>query len=182
MRASTPNSPWIEHRELDEPSTFFANVTQKDATMITNELANRAFSHSLTAMDTEPVESYNSASVRYNSEEFYGIMIDTGAAHLSTAGYGQFQALKRFTGPTATLDKSREGEATVRYGIGTTSSLGPAIINSPIGKIEFHIMDADVPFLLCLADMNRMRVKLDNLTNVLNTPRGDIPVMPRLGH
>jgi hypothetical protein len=154
------------------------------------ELANRAAEHSLTLSDSttpllqelqdlQAVYSNNSES-RYSSKQFHGIMIDTGAAKRSTAGYGQFQALQRIT--PVDIDYSTKGMVSVQFGIGSTSSMGSTMVKTPIGQVEFHIVKADTPFLLSLADMDKLHVYLNNLQDVLVTLNGDVPVVRRFGH
>jgi hypothetical protein len=58
---------------------------------------------------------------------------------------------------------------TVQFGIGTTSSLGSILLPTPIGDIEFHIVDTSTPFLLSLADMDKLEVYFNNLTDQLVT-------------
>ena len=77
-----------------------------------------------------------------------GIMIDTGAAQRSTAGEGQFLALQQIR--DIKLNKSRAGEAIIKFGIGQTSSLGTIDVNTPVSQVTFHVVPADVPFLFCL--------------------------------
>jgi hypothetical protein len=98
-----------------------------------------------------------------------GIMIDTGASRKSTAGYGQFQALQNTE--NIALDTSTAGQVNVQFGIGTTSSIGSARVQTPIGNIQFHIVDADTPFLPCLADMDNLGVYYNNLKNVIVAPK-----------
>ena len=117
---------------------------------------------------------------RYSSGIFMGIMIDTGASYRSTAGDDQFLALQRIQ--RVSLDKSRAGEANVTFGIGSTTSLGTADVRTPLGVITFHIVPADVPFLLCLQDMNQLQVKYDNLENVLIQRSIRTPVVVAFGH
>ena len=88
--------------------TTFRDLTSEKATSTCIELANKAFSHSLTAinttetttapnttaLNTDPFAYNASTKSRYTSTVFMGIMIDTGASRKSTAGYGQFQALQ----------------------------------------------------------------------------------------
>ncbi|SLM34183.1 integrase core domain protein [Lasallia pustulata] len=107
-------------------------------------------------------------SNRYTSKEFYGVMIDTGASKRSTAGYGQYLAYKKIN--NIPVDISKAGAVHVQFGIGSTSSIGSIIINTPVGRIEFHIVKADTPFLLCIADMDNLKVYYNNLENVLVTP------------
>ena len=109
-----------------------------------------------------------------------GIMIDTGAAIRSTAREGQFQALQRIQ--DVRLDKSRAGEANITFGIGQTSSLGTVDVSTPVGQITFHVVPADVPFLFCLADIDRLRVKFDNLDNIVIQGNQKTPVVRAFGH
>jgi hypothetical protein len=84
---------------IDHFYTSFGQVEQQEAVSMAANLANRAFSHTvMTADETTPFPmtdqdpfSYNTTS-RYTADNFFGIMIDTGASQRSTAGYGQFVA------------------------------------------------------------------------------------------
>jgi hypothetical protein len=112
---------------------------------------------------TEDVTTY--LTTRYSSGIFMGILVDTGAAVRSTAGLNQFQALQRVQ--RVPLNTSTAGQAKIMFGIGETSSLGTADVKTPIGTVTFHIVPADVLFLLCLEDIDKLNVKFDNLDNVL---------------
>jgi hypothetical protein len=70
----------------------------------------------------------------------------------------------------------------MQFSIGTTSSIGSTIVTTPIGQVQFHIVHANTPFLLSLADMDRLGVYFNNLTNTLVTPQGDVLVVRRFGH
>jgi len=71
----------------------------------------------------------------------------------------------------------------VQFGISSTSSIGSAIVNTPISQVEFHIMHAKTPFLLSLADMDKLGVYFNNLTNSLITSTSNsVPVVRRFGH
>jgi len=118
---------------------------------------------------------------RYDSHYFYGVVIDTRASKYSTAGYGQFQALQRTDG-NVELDQTTKGIVTVQFGISTTSSIGSTKVKTLIGQVEFHIIMAKTPFLLSLADMDKLGVYFNNLSNIVITPKGDIPVVRRFGH
>ena len=163
------------------PASFFTScgiLSAESAANITQKLSNQACLHHLSpAMSHGHAGGSNDLNVdsfalgdssRYGSKEFYGVVIDTGAAKRSTAGIHQFQALQRLT--TATLDESSKGKVTVQFGIGTTSSLGSSVVQTPIGDVEFHIMPARTPFLLSLDDMDALGVYFNNLTNTLITP------------
>jgi hypothetical protein len=71
---------------------------------------------------------------------------------------------------------------TVQFGIGTTSLIGLIKVDTPIGQVEFHIMKANTPFLLSLADMDKLGIYFNNLLNMLVTPKGNVPVVRRFGH
>jgi hypothetical protein len=73
-------------------------------------------------------------TLRYNSEQFYGIIIDTGASKRLIAGYGQFQALQR-TDSSIQLDETTKGMVTIQFGIGTTSLIGSVLVNTPIRQV-----------------------------------------------
>ena len=42
-------------------------------------------------------------------------------------------------------------------------------VNSLVDKVQFYIIKADTPFLLCLADMDRLYIKYNNLKNIIIT-------------
>lgn len=60
--------------------------------------------------------------------------------------------------------------------------MGSITIETPIGKVESHIVQADTPFLLCLSDMNRLKAYLNNVDNTLVTKNDAIPIIRRFGH
>ena len=105
---------------------------------------------------------------RYGKEAFHGILVDTGANKLSTAGQAQYQAYCAVFGLNPTLAPS---DSSCSFGVGSASALGSAEVPFPVGsmvlKATFHIVDADVPFLLCLADMDRLGVYYDNIDDQL---------------
>src|SRR6266498_1835225 len=55
-------------------------------------------------------------------------------------------------------------------------------INTLISNIDFHVVQADTPFLLCLADMDNLRTYYNNVTDTLITPSGKLPITRRFGH
>ena len=91
-------------------------------------------------------------------------MIDTGAATRSTAGFGQFLAYTKAYGDIQ-IDKTNS--YVFQFGIGSTTSIGVATIDTPIGNIDFHLVEADIPFILCLHDMKTLNIYLDNVRNLL---------------
>ena len=173
-----------------ESETFFTSAGQMSTAYtkdITNTLNNSAFVHSLSAYqqqnsDTKGHSFVASEQKRYGPSQFYGLMIDTGASQRSTVGYDQYLAYTTTIAADALMDKTTEGDVNIKFGIGSTSSIGSIVVHSPVGTVEFYIIQADTPFLLSLADMDRLQIQFLNLKNVLQTTQGDIPVVRRFGH
>ena len=80
------------------------------------------------------------------------------------------------------LDTSTKGQVKVQFGVGVASSIGTAYVYTPVGGVEFHVVEASTPFLLSLADMDRLRVYYDNIRDVLVTGTKEVPVVRRFGH
>ncbi|KAI1002682.1 hypothetical protein K3495_g5517 [Podosphaera aphanis] len=164
-------------------TTQLGDIDNKIAEAAAAELHNISTLHAIAPHlydNVHPVSSFLTKG-RSSSSNFHGIMVDTGAASKSTAGYAQFVAFQNRFGITY-LDKARAGEVTAHFGIGATSSLGLTLISTPIGKIEFHIVIADTPFLLSLADMDRQGVFLNNLENKLVGRTFSVPIIRKFGH
>jgi hypothetical protein len=131
--------------------------------------------------EADPFVYSTTAKSRYTSTVFVGTRVDTGASKKSTAGYGQFQALQRID-QTIRLETSTKGQVSVQFGIGMASSIGTVEVDSPIGKVHFHVVHADTPFLLCLADMDSLQDYYNNLKDVIITRTGVVQVVRRFGH
>src|SRR4051812_7014170 len=109
-------------------------------------------------------------------------MPDTGAAGHSTGGYNQYVALQQIC-PKATLDKTTAGQASIRFGDGQTKrSIGTTAVPTAFGPIQFHIVDANTPFLLCLSDMDRLNIHYNNITDCLVQGKVVRPVVRKWGH
>ena len=72
---------------------------------------------------------------------------------------------------------STKGQVTVQFGIGASMSIGTIDVNSPVGKIQFHIIEANTPFLLCLADIDKFYIKYNNLKDVIIIYTKRVPVV-----
>ena len=48
------------------------------------------------------------------------------------------------------------GAVNVQFGIGSTVSIGSVTVKTLIGLVDFYVVKADTPFLLCLADIDRL--------------------------
>jgi hypothetical protein len=167
--------------------TSTGTLTAEEATSTSVELANRAYVHLLTAnavkttREDDPFSYTTTVASQHTSTVFMGIVIDTGAAKKSTAGHNQFKALQN-EDHTVSLDTSTKGQVKVQFGIGNTASIRTTEIMTPVGRVQFHVVPVDTPFLLSLADINRLRIFFDNLRDVIVTRAQEIPVVRRHGH
>ncbi|KAM4063433.1 hypothetical protein HRG_013955 [Hirsutella rhossiliensis] len=150
---------------------------QSDSFFAAAFLSNRAFRHRIHTVEGESIceESQHFLLDRYNRTSFQGILPDTGAAKISTAGIDQFRALQREM-PTVQLRKNAT-IATVRFGGNEpTNTIGITTVITPIGEVVFHVINMSTPFLLCLKDMDRLGAYLNNVTNELICGDKRIPI------
>ncbi len=56
------------------------------------------------------------------------------------------------------------------------------LLDTPIGIVEFHVFEADTPFLLYLEDMDKLNVYFNNLENLPITSLKSVPVGCRFAH
>ncbi|EED12762.1 hypothetical protein TSTA_052830, partial [Talaromyces stipitatus ATCC 10500] len=188
-------------------ATFF--TTHKDnntnyGPSITMELANCSTSHWIASLFLKPnleTNSYKTNEVtlkvltpesshvylnegRYSSESFKGIVINTGAAQLSTAGYGQYLAYKRIV-RNIDINTTMAGTATVQFGPGDPyQSIGSIDVPIPISTIWFYILTTTTLFLISLYELDRLKLYFDNTCNLLvNKKMGKTtPVICQFGH
>jgi hypothetical protein len=117
---------------------------------------------------------------RYTFAVFYGIMIDSKASVRSIVGYEQYLAFIKNI--PIDLDHTKAGIVNVQFGIGSILSIGSLIIDTSFGLVEFHVVKADTPFLLSLADMDRLKVYFNNVENLLIGKIKILPIIRRFGH
>ena len=70
----------------------------------------------------------------------------------------------------------------MQFSIGIATSIRTADVVTPIGKIQFYIVYIDTPFLLYLADMDRLQIYYNNLRNVVITHTKKVLVVRWFGH
>ncbi|KAI6248308.1 hypothetical protein HI914_03348 [Erysiphe necator] len=104
------------------------------------------------------------------------------ASFHSVAGYDQFLALSK--SQDLIINTSTVGLVIATFGKGSASSIGSIDITIPFGIFAFHMLHADIPFLLSLRDMDRSGIIFDNLKNILIQPSTNIkvPVYGYRGH
>jgi hypothetical protein len=158
----------------------------QEAIKATTALADRLFAHALVrtaltiADDKSDPFAYSNTTSRYTSDRFYGVIIDTEALRRSTAGWGQYLAYQKVQ--KTSIDITTVGAINVQFGIGSTASVGSITVNTPVGAIEFHLIKADTPFLLCLANIDTLQVYYNNIQDKLITPSKSIPICRQFGH
>ena len=180
----------FEGREPEEDN-FYSDEDEdddEDHQHAVKYLTNQAFLHKMTGEDVYTATTGQPASQflienRYATEIFQGIIPDTGAANVSTAGKQQYLALRR-EDPSVSMDTTTAGSASIQFGKGNAIlSVGTVNVKTPIGTVTFHILDTPTPFLLCLKDMDRLRTYFDNTTNELvKDGNWRIPVVRKWGH
>ncbi|KAK1994574.1 hypothetical protein LX36DRAFT_584090, partial [Colletotrichum falcatum] len=76
-----------------------------------------------------------------------------------------------------TLDTLRASEAGIRFGSGESfKSIGAIKVPTPLGKLTFHVITLDTPFLLYLKDIDRHNVIFYNIINLLVKGNNEIIV------
>ena len=54
------------------------------------------------------------------------------------------------------IDIMQTGAVNVQFGISLTALIGLVKVKTLIGLVDFYVVKADIPFLLCFADMDRL--------------------------
>ncbi|CAE7221385.1 hypothetical protein PTTW11_11413 [Pyrenophora teres f. teres] len=151
-------------------------------------LADQAFLHHISGDDIYCRRTLSTPASQFLIEDRYarsvyqGILPDTGAANVSTVGREQYLALTR-EDPTVTMNISTAGKASIKFGKGSvTASIGTVQVSTEIGNIDFEVLEAPTPFLLCLADMDRLNVYFNNTIDELVQGEHRIPVIRKWGH
>jgi len=166
---------------------FLTDFGQVDGHGMLSVLGDQAIRHALTSHDEfsasyEPNhEEVFAVNVRYGNDIFHGILPDTGASGISTAGEPQLEALQRIL-PSIVVDRTKGKDQLIRFGKGHASVQGIVSVETPIGLIQFHIVPTATPFLLCLKDMDTLNVRYDNIRNVLVQGDKQIPIVRKWGH
>lgn len=136
-------------------------------------LANKAFKYQIILRDNtttpikpEPYSFNTSISSQYDNLKFKRLLIDSGTAIHSTNGIGQFEALEIIDN-LIKLDRYITRSTSFIFRIGSTLSISTVNLDIPIGLIVFYIVQADTPFILCFADIDKLGVFFNNIINKL---------------
>ena len=106
----------------------------------------------------------------YTPKEFYSVIIDTGTSKKSTVGYRQYFTYKATTNNNTDINTTQTRAINIQFGISLTTLIGLVTVKTLIGLINFHVVKADTPFLLCLTDMDRLQVYYNNIIDTLIGP------------
>ena len=134
-------------------------------------LADRSFIHSITpenwpvSTPVRPIMDVTDrkqdpfayiTTERYTPKEFYSVIIDIGASKKSTTGYRQYLIYKTTVNNNTDINTIQTGAINVQFSISSTTLIRLVTVKTPISLVNFHIVKADTPFLLCLADIDRL--------------------------
>ena len=148
--------------------TTFRPFTDSQAFNITTILADCSFIHSIAPKNhfaSTPITDITNhkqdpfiyiTTERYTPKEFYSVIIDTSAFKKSTAGYRQYLAYKTTISENMEIDITQTGAVNVQFGIGLTALIGLVTVKTPIGLVDFYIVKANIPFLLCFIDIDKL--------------------------
>jgi hypothetical protein len=158
----------------------------QDSDQAIQYLTTAAYMHRMTGEDIYSQESDCPAQQflldgRYRTT-YQGELWDTGAARISTVGKHQLQAYLR-ENPRTKVDWT-EGKTTISFGgQGSVPSKGTVRIDNPVGTVTYYVLDTPTPFLLCLADADRLGAYFNNVLNVIVRKDGTtVPVVRKWGH
>jgi hypothetical protein len=109
-----------------------------------------------------PISSVFTLNNQYSNAIFQGIILDSGAAGVSTTRKPQVIAFQKLD-PIVSIDISITGNHKIRFGKGKVVFISTIQVSIPLGNITFHVLPTNTLFLYCLQDIDRMKVKLDNI-------------------
>ena len=95
------------------------------------------------------------------------VIINTRALKRLIVGCRQYLTYKKAY--NTIIDTLKAGAINVQFGISSTSSISSIIVNTLVSNVKFYVIKANIPFLLCLIDINTLKAYYNNLKNVLVT-------------
>lgn len=105
-----------------------------------------------------------STDLQYNNTEFKGLFINSNASTYSTRTIGQLMALQQLD-TFIQLDKNIAGLANFIFGIENAKFIKSIGLNILLKQITFYIVPVNIPFLLCLANIDKHGTFFKNITN-----------------
>ncbi len=163
--------------ELDSETESFLIVVDsiddsKTTSAIIIMLVDKTFKHKLISINIITVSSnsisyiYNVFTAsRYDDREYKDILIDHDVADFFSEDIEQFTTLQSISKTTLILNKKRV--ISFKFDIDEILFIDIVNLNISVDVISFHIVLVQILFLLCLIDMNRLRLYFNNLINML---------------
>jgi hypothetical protein len=99
---------------------------------------------------------------RYSNAIFQGIILDNGAAGVFIIRKPQVVAFQKLD-PIVSINISITRNHKICFGKGKVISIGIIQVSTPLGNIMFHVLSTNTLFLYYLQDIDRIKVKLDNI-------------------
>jgi hypothetical protein len=109
-----------------------------------------------------PASSVFTLHNRYSNAIFQDIMPDSGAAGVFTTRKPQVVALQKLD-PTVSINTSITRNHKIRFGKKEAIFIGTIQVSIPLGNITFYVLPTNTLFLYYLQDIDRIKVKLDNI-------------------
>jgi hypothetical protein len=103
---------------------------------------------------------------RYSNAIFQDIMLDNGTIGVFIVRKPQIVAFQKLD-PTISINTFIAGNYKICFGKGEAVSIGTIQVSTPLGNIMFYVLLTNTLFLYCFQDIDRMKIKLDNIQNVL---------------
>ncbi len=166
---------YIAVDSIDDLKTIFAIIIM---------LVDKTLKHKFTSMNIITVSSNSISYIynvfiasRYDDREFKDILIDHDATNFSSKDIEQFTTLQQINKTTLTLNKKRI--IFLKFNIDEILFIDIVNLNISVDVITFHIGLVQTSFLICLIDMNRLRLYFNNLTNMFIEERSINKILSR---
>ncbi len=103
------------------------------------------------------------------------------AAEQSIENIEQFKALERISNNDVKFKlNTKTVESSISFGIDNTLTLEFTDLNTSLEVITFHIVKVNTSFLLCLDDLNRLKLYFNNLINEMIEKMFDIQICSKI--
>ncbi len=159
--------------EFESSELFLTSFDElQNIEFVINFLTNRTFKHRLISKNCIIIiifinESFNFISTTdswYDDREFKSILMNCDATERSIESIEQFKALERISNNDVKLN-TKTVESSIKFDIDNTLILKFTELNISLEVITFHIVEINISFLLCLNDLNRLKLYFNNLIN-----------------
>jgi hypothetical protein len=109
-----------------------------------------------------PTSSAFTLNNQYSDATFQGIIPDSRAVGISITRKPQVIIFQKLD-PIVLINTSIVGNHKIRFGKGKAMSIGVIQVSTPLDNIMFYVFLTNTLFLYYFQDINRMKVKLDNI-------------------